>query len=620
VLEFGLLGPLELRRRGLSISLGGARQRALLALLCLEHGEAVSVDRIVDALWGESPPATARHMVEVYISKLRKLLGASLLLTRAPGYALELDPECLDVTRFERLLAEGREALAHDEPDLAARRLGEALALWRGQALADLSYAPFARAEAARLADLRQYAEEERIDAELALGRAGELVGEIEGLVAAQPLRERRHGQLMLALYRAGRQADALAAYRRARETLVDELGIEPGPDLQAIERAILNQDGALRPLAPRPRSETESEERPEPVTSFKQFVRARRAIFGAALGALLISGVAILVFALGREGSERGEPPPAPVNVAANSVAVIDPDTAEVTADVPVGETPGPVAFGSGSVWVGNFDDKTLSRIEPSTHQVTTIGIGIKPYGLAVGAGGVWMSNQGQGLERRASMSLLRIATGRIDTIEIGDGYPYGGDSDPRGAPVLVGREMPVLVAAGAVWTGRRYFGDLIKIEPTFWGEHASYKIAKRAEFVDPGGMAFAAGSLWVVNPLEGTVTRVDPVTGHVVKAIQVGERPCCVAVNDEAIWVVSARTEVWKISPRTNSVEGTVSVGSIPVAIAADDEAVWVANYGDHSISRIDSQSNQVTTKTLGRPPVGIAVGGGAVWVAVD
>ena len=233
-------------------------------LLCLQRGVVVSIDEIVDELWGESPPATSRHMVEVYVSKLRKLLGPDLLCTHAPGYRLELDPKCLDVALFERLLAEGSEALARVEPELASARLGEALALWRGQALADFSYEPFAQAEIARLDELHHLVEEERIEAELALGRAEELVGEIAALVSAQPLRERRHGQLMLALYRAGRQADALAVYERARQTLVEELGIEPGPELQAIERAMLNQDETL--LAPTRRAHSD----PKPVAALK--------------------------------------------------------------------------------------------------------------------------------------------------------------------------------------------------------------------------------------------------------------------------------------------------------------------------------------------------------------
>ena len=242
-LEVRLLGPLEVRRSGESLKLGGARPRALLALLCTRLGTVVPSELIVDDLWGEAPPATARHMVAVYVSKLRKCLGEDVLVTQSPGYVLLLNPEQLDTARFERLLAEGREALAVGDSDAAAARLGEALALWRGPALADFTYEPFAQAEIARLEELRLVAEEERAEAELVLGRGVELVAELETLVTAAPLRERRQALLMRALYGSGRQAEALAAYQQARLAFVDELGIEPGPELRELERAILAQE-----------------------------------------------------------------------------------------------------------------------------------------------------------------------------------------------------------------------------------------------------------------------------------------------------------------------------------------------------------------------------------------
>lgn len=245
-LEFRLLGPLEVRKGGEVVSLGGARQRALIALLCLQRGAVMGVERIVDELWGESPPRTARHMVEVYVSKLRKLLGADMLTTRAPGYLLEVGPEHLDVSRFERLLGEGKEALAAGDPGLAASNLADALALWRGPPLADFAYEPFAQAEIARLEECRLQAEEARFEAELELGRGADLVPALEKLVAEAPFRERVRAQLMRALYHAGRQADALAAYRAARETLVEELGVEPSAELRELERAILAQDDLL--------------------------------------------------------------------------------------------------------------------------------------------------------------------------------------------------------------------------------------------------------------------------------------------------------------------------------------------------------------------------------------
>jgi DNA-binding SARP family transcriptional activator/tetratricopeptide (TPR) repeat protein len=247
-LDIRLLGPLEVWRQGSAVTIGGPKPRALLAALALEAGRVVSVDRLLDNLWPGEPPDTAAHAVQVYVSQLRKALGTSTIATRPPGYVLELDRGRVDAHSFARLVSDGRERLGAGDAAGASSVLRDALALWRGPALADFTYEPFAQTEIARLDELRIVALEERIEADLAVGRHAEVVSELEALVESQPLRERPRGQLMVALYRAGRQADALAAYRAARDTLVEELGIEPGPELRALEAAILRQDEALLP------------------------------------------------------------------------------------------------------------------------------------------------------------------------------------------------------------------------------------------------------------------------------------------------------------------------------------------------------------------------------------
>ena len=238
---FTLLGPLAITVDGAPVELSGQKRRALLAALLLRAGEVVPRDHLIDAVWGEDPPDTARNTVQVYVSQLRKLLPEGLLETTQNGYRLAVDPSAVDVFEFERLLQVGRSALTVGDAASAADTLREALELWRGEALGDLP-----QSEVLRLEELRVSALEDRIDAELALGRHRQLVGELEQLVAEQPLRERARGQLMLALYRSDRQADALAVYQRARTTLVDELGIEPGESLRKLERAILEQDASL--------------------------------------------------------------------------------------------------------------------------------------------------------------------------------------------------------------------------------------------------------------------------------------------------------------------------------------------------------------------------------------
>ncbi len=245
-MEFRILGPLEVWDAGGEVSLGGPKPRALLALLLLHPNEVVPTDRLIDELWGEGPPEDAAGALRVNVSRLRKALAHDVLTTRSPGYVLRVEPDAFDLHRFERLVEEGRNLLARSLAADASARLRGALSLWRGPALADFTYESFAQAAIARLEEIRLSAVELRIDADLALGRHDELVGELESLVAEHPLRERLRGDLMTALYRSGRQADALDAYQDARRALVDGLGIEPGIALQELERSVLRQDPAL--------------------------------------------------------------------------------------------------------------------------------------------------------------------------------------------------------------------------------------------------------------------------------------------------------------------------------------------------------------------------------------
>jgi DNA-binding SARP family transcriptional activator len=267
-MDFHILGPLEVLDEGRAITPAGSKQRALLALLLLHANETLSTDRLIDELWGERPPAGAAKAVQVTISRLRKTLAGGeggdpdgVVVTRQHGYELRLNPDRLDANRFERLVVEGRSQLAGGRPEPALSALEEALSLWRGQPLAELAYEPFAQREIARLDDLQVAALEQLIEAKLALGGHAEVVGQLEALIAEHPYRERLRGQLMLALYRCDRQADALQAYQDARTTLVEQLGIEPGERLRELERAILEQDPALHqieePAAGEPAVET---------------------------------------------------------------------------------------------------------------------------------------------------------------------------------------------------------------------------------------------------------------------------------------------------------------------------------------------------------------------------
>jgi DNA-binding SARP family transcriptional activator len=245
-LSFRLLGPFEVTRDGEPVDLGGQKQRAVLAILALNAGRVVSTDSLVDRLWGEDPPKTAITSLQNFISQLRKALGVNAVVTKPPGYLLDVAAAQVDINQFERLVREARSL----DPVPAAEKLGRAFELWRGSPLADFTFEPFAETEIARLEELRLTALEDRIQTDLDSGQSAELVAELEALVHENPLRERPRGQLMLALYRSGRLAEALQVYQDARRRLVDELGIEPTRALQELHGSILRQESVLQPQA----------------------------------------------------------------------------------------------------------------------------------------------------------------------------------------------------------------------------------------------------------------------------------------------------------------------------------------------------------------------------------
>jgi DNA-binding SARP family transcriptional activator len=298
--EFRLLGPLEAVVDGTPVRLQAEKPRALLALLLLNRNRVVPTERLVDELWGEEPPARATKALQVYVSQLRKALGPERLVTRPPGYELRVDEGELDVARFESLVAAAREQLSAGNAKAAVQGLREALELWRGPALREFRAEPFAELAAARLEDQRLAAVEDRLQAELDSGEAPRAVPELEELVAAEPLRERPRELLMLALYRAGRQADALDLYRRTRDLFVNELGIEPGPGLRELEQAVLRQDTALRapPRRPRQPAPEPGAEPPPP--------RRQWPLVVAALAAILLATGAVAGFLLRGNGNSE--------------------------------------------------------------------------------------------------------------------------------------------------------------------------------------------------------------------------------------------------------------------------------------------------------------------------
>ena len=339
-LSFQLLGRLEAHCDGVEVDLGPRKQRAVLALLLLNANRVVSTERLIDDLWGDSPPTTARAALQVYVAGLRKALGndGATLRTRAPGYVLEVEDGALDLDRFTQLCAEAHES---PDPERRAALLHDALELWRDEPLPELRPKPFSSAAVAQLDQLRLRALEERIDADLALGRDATLVTELEALVAEHPYREGLRAQLMLTLYRSGRQAGALDVYQAGRRTLQDDLGLQPGKELRDLEAAILRQDEALSVARPVPAEPRPKAEQPPPAGRL-----SRRAVIAACIAgiAALALGTGLAVLRSGSGSTAQIEP---------GSVGVVDPVTRQVVADVPLGFRSPLIAAGEGSVWL---------------------------------------------------------------------------------------------------------------------------------------------------------------------------------------------------------------------------------------------------------------------------
>ena len=574
--EFRILGPFEARENGRALAIGTGKQRALLALLLLDAGDVVSTDRLIDALWGERPPASALNSVHIYVSQLRKVLGEGCLITSGHGYLLALEPEQVDLGRFERVLGEGRELLAAGEAKRASEVLREGLALWRGPPLADLASEPFAQGEIARLEELHLEALEERIEADLALGRHGRLVPELGALVRANPLRERLRAQLMLALYRSGRQAEALETYRQARTTLVEEVGLEPGRRLQELERAILSQD----PTLDLPGAAAVSLRRP-----------LRRGLLLIAIGAVLVlAAITISVVEFTAEDSRTLG------SVAANSLAAIDSATNRLVADVKVGDGPTSVASGEGAVWVTDRDDNTVSRIDVRTSTVRqTVVVGSGPNAIAVGAGAIWVANALDGTVSRIDPETNKV----VQTIKVGN--------------------TPNAIAFGekAVWVANGGDRTVWKLDPASGDRLRTLPVGAAA-----GGIAVGEGAVWLTDPAGNALLRLDARTRTVTRVNGVGSGPTAVVFGAGAVWVANNLDgTVSRVDADRGVVTDTVPVGVAPNGIAVTRNAVWVTDEATGTLVRIDPRSRKpAARRQLGGRPEGVAVADGSLWVAVQ
>jgi YVTN family beta-propeller protein len=574
-MEFRILGPLEVVEDGRPVSIRRGKEQALLAYLLLHANEVVPSGRLIDALWDERPPPTATKILQNAVSHLRKELGDGRLLTRDPGYLLRVEEGELDLQRFERLASEGRGE--------------EALTLWRGPALLNLRDERFADDARRRLEDQRLAVLEDRIEHDLAAGRHAELVAELEQLVEENPLRERLQGQLMRALYGTGRQGDALDVYRRARRTLSEELGLEPGPRLQELERKILNQDPDLAPTAPSPRV------RSQPLVRRAN----RRLALLVLLGALLLAAAVVgIVRATG--GDNR------PILATKNSLAVIDPHSDRVVKVIPIGATPRGVTVGAHSVWTANAGEATVSQIDPNELRVVqTVGLGLAATDLVEAGGEVW------------------VATGSDNNIVRIDARSGGILAKAKISRDQFASAFAIAAGANAIWVGSG--SDLFKIDPS------SHELVGRWATV--GGIndvAVGGGSVWLVSSAE-TVIRVSGATVDPTGEASIGVTPTALAIGGGSIWVAAAapygsHAAVWRFDPITARVTQTTTLGKVvgyppTLEIAFGEGAVWVASYDVGTVTRLDPVTgNVVATIRLGGHPSGIAVGAKRIWVTVS
>jgi ABC-type transport system substrate-binding protein/DNA-binding SARP family transcriptional activator/DNA-binding beta-propeller fold protein YncE len=565
-----LLGPLEVRFEDGPVELGPRKQRAVLAMLALEPGRTVSGDRLAEGLWGDELPASAPKMVQLYVSRLRRVLDGDgvRIVTHGRGYELQLaDEESVDAVRFERLLGTSPR---------------DALALWRGEALADLTDEPFAAAEIRRLEELRLRAIELAIDSDLAAGRHAEVIAELDALVVQEPLRERLRAQRMLALYRSGRQADALEAYRDAREALLD-LGIEPSAELHALHQAMLEHDPQI--AAPAAAAASEDGGAPTVPDRPRRTTLPRRGLLIAA-GALIAvaAGVALLM--------PDGDPKAAAVR--SNSVAEIDLGDGSLHGQAALDGPPSAIAIAPGAIWVAGDRDGTVSRIDPKTHTVrTTIPVGHGQSTLAADRGGVWVANRDDG-------TLTRI-------------------SSATNAPadhVRASSPADICLLGGGLWIAGATAGAVLRVD-TETHKPRTFPLGG-----SPTALACGAGGVWAVAA--GQLMHIDPETGLVRRAGDVGPGVSALAVADErTVWVANPLTGiVSRVDPKRGVVTRTYTFGADdePVALAVSGGDVWVANRRARTVARIDPERTVGTEEfRLGHDPRALAVVDGRLWVAV-
>ena len=569
-------------------------------MLLLNANEVVSADRLVEEVWGEAGVEDAA--LHAQVSRLRKLLepdrdGAepTTLLTRPPGYLLNVVPQQVDLLRFEALVEQGHAALDAADAERAAALLRDALGLWRGRPLADLEDEPFRREAAQRLDEAWLEALEARIEADLACGRHAQLATELRTLVRRHPLRERLRGQLMLALYRSGRQAEALDVYAEGRRVLASELGLEPDRALQRLQDRILAQDPDL---------DLPARGRPAPAATTPR--RRWAPLLGAAVALLAVAVVALVLAVAGDDGADDTTAR-APT---AGSVALLDARTGAIRGRVAVGSTPSAVATGEGGVWVVDADEQTVSRVDPRTREVTTFATGATPTDVATGAGAVWVGN-GNVVRGTQVAGAVATAVARVDpasrTVRARIRLPRPSRS------VSHGTDGRLAVGGGAVWAIAPD-GAVARIDPR------TDTVTGVVRGLQARDVAAGAEGVWVVAE-DGTVARIDPRRARIAERTKLdASAVSSIAVGSGAAWVTApADGMLWRIDPARRLVTRAIPVGAGAADVAYGESALWVANPLRGTVARVDPVLEGVTREVaVGATPRAVAIADGALWIA--
>jgi DNA-binding SARP family transcriptional activator/streptogramin lyase len=664
-MQFRILGPLEVEAEGRVLKLGGAKPRGLLALLLLHANEAVSRDRLMSELWGDDPPETAATAIQVHVSQLRKVLGPDVIVTKPPGYLIRTRDGELDLERFEQAVARARTAEATE----AAELLREALLLWRGHPLADLD-ASLGRGERARLEEQWLAALEQRIDADLELGRHAELVPELEGLVREHPLRERLRGQLMLALYRCGRQADALEVYRSGRRVLDEELGLEPGEELRRLERAILAQDDSL--AAPAAAAKARPAQVPTGTVTFlfSDIEGSTRLVqeLGDEYGELIEQHQSLLQAALEEHGGEAVTNQADAFFFAFRRARDAVEGAIELQKSLAQAPWPGGATV---RVRVG------IHTGEPGIGETGYHGLDVVRAARISGA-----AHGGQILISSATRDLVGAALKDVSFDDLGPqrlkdldrperifqvvaaglpaSFPPPATADSAHVMTIRGREGELAAAAEAVLETEERRARLFRRSRVIAGVGAlllagaiagvaialtsgsggavdvvpnsiavvDTEHGKLVADVPLGGrpvdIAVGDDAVWATNADDGTLSRIDPDRRRVVKTIGLGADVNYVDIGFGSVWVAGGNDEtLFRIDPERNAVEATLRFGDPdplrpkPVFfVVAGREAVWITR-GD-SVLRIDPATNSVTKRVeLPTPAIDLGAGQGNVWV---